>query len=46
MIQVNNLKKKFGTTEVLKGITTEIDEREVVCVIGLLVRAKAPSALP
>ncbi|MBD1372194.1 amino acid ABC transporter ATP-binding protein [Hazenella sp. IB182357] len=34
MIQVNNLHKKFGKNEVLKGITTEIKEKEVVCVIG------------
>ncbi len=34
MIQVNNLHKKFGDLEVLKGITCEIDPQEVVCVIG------------
>lgn len=34
MIQVNDLHKYFGKNEVLKGITTEIKEKEVVCVIG------------
>ncbi|WP_026672706.1 amino acid ABC transporter ATP-binding protein [Alkalihalobacterium bogoriense] len=34
MIKVTNLKKRFGDTEVLKGITTTIEEKEVVCVIG------------
>jgi glutamine transport system ATP-binding protein len=34
MIKVNDLRKSFGETEVLKGITTEIHEKEVVCVIG------------
>ncbi|WP_096200472.1 amino acid ABC transporter ATP-binding protein [Bacillus sp. FJAT-45350] len=34
MIKVNDLRKSFGDTEVLKGITTEIHEKEVVCVIG------------
>lgn len=34
MITVKNLKKSFGTQEVLKSIDTEIKEREVVCVIG------------
>ncbi|MED1599945.1 amino acid ABC transporter ATP-binding protein [Alkalihalophilus marmarensis] len=34
MIQVKDLRKSFGETEVLKGITTEIHEKEVVCVIG------------
>lgn len=34
MIQVNNLHKKFGDLEVLRGITCEIDPQEVVCVIG------------
>jgi glutamine transport system ATP-binding protein len=34
MIKVNDLRKSFGETEVLKGITTKIHEKEVVCVIG------------
>ncbi|SFI64820.1 amino acid ABC transporter ATP-binding protein [Thermoflavimicrobium dichotomicum] len=34
MIRVENLQKKYGDHLVLKGITTEIQEREVVCVIG------------
>ncbi len=33
-IQVKNLVKKFGHLEVLRGITTNIYEGEVVCVIG------------
>ena len=33
-IQVKNVHKKFGHLEVLKGITTDIYEGEVVCVIG------------
>lgn len=34
MIEIKNLKKKFGTLEVLKGIDEEIKDNEVVCVIG------------
>jgi ABC-type polar amino acid transport system ATPase subunit len=34
MITVRNLHKRFGDLEVLKGIDAEVDEREVVCVIG------------
>ncbi|WP_308418967.1 amino acid ABC transporter ATP-binding protein [Virgibacillus oceani] len=34
MIDVKNLKKSFGKLEVLKDITVEIKEKEVVCVIG------------
>jgi len=34
MIRVNNLKKHFNGKEVLKGITEEINEGEVVVVIG------------
>lgn len=34
MINVTNLHKSFGETEVLKGITNTINEKEVVCVIG------------
>ncbi|MFS0614117.1 amino acid ABC transporter ATP-binding protein [Lederbergia ruris] len=34
MITVNDLHKSFGKLEVLKGIDMEIEENEVVCVIG------------
>lgn len=34
LIQVKDLKKKFGKNEVLKGITTDIRKGEVVVVIG------------
>ncbi|WP_100011278.1 amino acid ABC transporter ATP-binding protein [Lentibacillus sediminis] len=34
MITVNDLHKKFGDNEVLKGINCEIQPQEVVCVIG------------
>lgn len=34
MIEVDNLHKKFGDLDVLKGISCQIAEKEVVCVIG------------
>ncbi|GGB51131.1 amino acid ABC transporter ATP-binding protein [Fictibacillus barbaricus] len=34
MIDVNSLKKRFGSNEVLKGITTKINKGEVIAVIG------------
>ncbi|HAM80124.1 amino acid ABC transporter ATP-binding protein [Ornithinibacillus bavariensis] len=34
MIKVEGLYKSFGSLEVLKGINCEIQEKEVVCVIG------------
>ncbi|MBS4196874.1 amino acid ABC transporter ATP-binding protein [Lederbergia citri] len=34
MITVNNLHKYFDDLEVLKGINAEVEENEVVCVIG------------
>ncbi|WNS78946.1 amino acid ABC transporter ATP-binding protein [Domibacillus sp. DTU_2020_1001157_1_SI_ALB_TIR_016] len=34
IITVKNLKKSYGSNEVLKDINAEIQEREVVCVIG------------
>ncbi|WP_456273131.1 amino acid ABC transporter ATP-binding protein [Bacillus sp. AK031] len=34
VIQVRNLKKSFGDLEVLKDISTEVNEQEVVCVVG------------
>lgn len=34
MIKVENLYKSFGKNEVLKGISTEIKEKEVIAIIG------------
>ncbi len=34
MISVSDLHKSFGKLEVLKGISCEVSDREVVCVIG------------
>lgn len=34
LLQVKELRKQFGTQEVLKGITADIKAGEVVCVIG------------
>lgn len=34
LLQVKNLYKNFGTTRVLKNISVEINEGDVVCVIG------------
>jgi len=34
MIQVKNIYKNFGALEVLKGISCQVSQREVVCVIG------------
>ncbi|WP_430784659.1 amino acid ABC transporter ATP-binding protein [Virgibacillus flavescens] len=34
MIEVKNLKKSFGKLEVLKDISVNVQEKEVVCVIG------------
>ena len=34
IIQVKQLKKNFGSLEVLKGVDMEIDRGEVVVVIG------------
>lgn len=34
MIEVKNLYKRYGDLEVLKGISTKIDEKEVVSIIG------------
>ncbi|NHM32865.1 amino acid ABC transporter ATP-binding protein [Neobacillus terrae] len=34
IISVKNLKKSFGSVEVLKDINAEVKEKEVICVIG------------
>ncbi|WP_033543843.1 amino acid ABC transporter ATP-binding protein [Planococcus sp. CAU13] len=34
MIRVENLKKSFGDLEVLKDMSTVVEEKEVICVIG------------
>ena len=34
MIKIENLHKKFGDTEVLKGIDLEVKKGEVVAIIG------------
>ncbi len=33
-IKVTNLKKSFGNLEVLKDVSLEVEEGEVVCLIG------------
>ena len=34
MIKISHLSKKFGNLEVLKDINLDIEEGEVVCIIG------------
>jgi polar amino acid transport system ATP-binding protein len=34
MIELSNVHKRFGSNEVLKGITASVDKSEVVCIIG------------
>ena len=34
MIRVENLKKSFGDLEVIKDMSTVVEEKEVICVIG------------
>lgn len=34
MIRVENLKKSFGNLEVIKDMSTVVEEKEVICVIG------------
>ena len=34
MLEIKNLQKKFGDHEVLKDITAEVDNGQVICVIG------------
>ena len=34
MLKINNVKKKFGSTEVLKGVNLEIEQGEILVVVG------------
>jgi len=34
MIELSNVHKRFGSNEVLKGITASVEKSEVVCIIG------------
>jgi len=34
MLKINNVKKKFGSTEVLKGVNLEIKQGEILVVVG------------
>ena len=34
MIELRNVHKRFGSVEVLKGITASVEKSEVVCIIG------------
>ena len=34
LIKIENLQKSFGSLEVLRGVTTEIRQGEVVAIIG------------
>lgn len=34
MIEIKNLRKSFGSHEVLKGINQEVEQHEVLCIIG------------
>ena len=34
MIEIKNLKKNFGSNEVLKGLDQEVEQHEVLCIIG------------
>ena len=34
LIQLSGVTKQFGATQVLKGVDLEIDQSEVVCIIG------------
>ena len=34
MLNINNIYKNFGDLKVLKGVTTEIKEGEVISIIG------------
>lgn len=43
MIKISHLSKKFGNLEVLKDINLDIEEGEVVCIIGPSGSGKVPS---
>ena len=34
LLEVNNLKKNFGKTEVLKGVSFSLEKGEVLAIIG------------
>ena len=34
IVSINNVRKSFGTLEVLKGISMDIQKGEVICIIG------------
>ena len=34
MIEIKNLRKSFGSLEVLKGINQTVEQKEVLCIIG------------
>ena len=34
MIEIKNLHKSFGDLEVLKGVSQNVDEKEVLCIVG------------
>ena len=34
MLRIQGLKKKFGNSEVLKGIDLEVDSGEIVVIVG------------
>ena len=34
MIEITNVRKSFGTNEVLKGLDASVSKGEVVCIIG------------
>ena len=34
MLKVENVHKRFGQTEILKGISLEVNKGDVVCIIG------------
>lgn len=42
MIDVINLKKDFGDTQVLKGVSVKINKGDIVVVLGPQVPAKVP----
>ncbi|MCA9861875.1 MAG: amino acid ABC transporter ATP-binding protein, partial [Thermomicrobiales bacterium] len=34
MVRIENVKKRFGSLEVLKGVSLEVHSGEVVCILG------------